>query len=42
MGIRSRLADRYNADEIMLATVSPDFGHKCRMYELLAEVMRQA
>lgn len=37
-----RLADRYNADEIMLATVSPDFGHKCRMYELLAEVMRQA
>ena len=34
------LADLYGADELMLATVSPDFEAKLRMYELLADAMR--
>lgn len=42
-GVRRQLialADLYGADELMLATVSPDFEAKLRMYELLAEAMR--
>ncbi|NGZ76386.1 LLM class flavin-dependent oxidoreductase [Saccharibacillus alkalitolerans] len=39
-GVRRQLtvlADLYEADELMLATVSPDFDMKMRMYEMLAE-----
>ncbi|MDO3409942.1 LLM class flavin-dependent oxidoreductase [Saccharibacillus sp. CPCC 101409] len=35
-----RLADLYEADELMLATVSPDFELKLEMYRLLAEAFR--
>ncbi|MCQ4087945.1 LLM class flavin-dependent oxidoreductase [Saccharibacillus sp. JS10] len=34
------LANFYEADEMMLATVSPDFEMKMRMYEQLAEVFQ--
>ncbi|GGN94304.1 LLM class flavin-dependent oxidoreductase [Saccharibacillus kuerlensis] len=42
-GVRRQLialSDIYGADEFMLATVSPDFGMKLRMYEMLAETFR--
>lgn len=42
-GVRRQLialADLYEADEVMLATVSPDFELKLRMYEMLAEAFR--
>ncbi|MEJ8305648.1 LLM class flavin-dependent oxidoreductase [Saccharibacillus sacchari] len=42
-GVRRQLialADLYEADELMLATVSPDFGMKLKMYGLLAEAFR--
>ncbi|CAM3367430.1 MULTISPECIES: LLM class flavin-dependent oxidoreductase [Saccharibacillus] len=42
-GVRRQLialADLYEADEVMLATVSPDFEAKLRMYELLADAFR--
>ncbi|OWA35938.1 hypothetical protein B9G55_08645 [Saccharibacillus sp. O16] len=42
-GVRRQLialADLYGADELMLATVSPDVQAKLRMYELLAEAMQ--
>lgn len=40
-GVRRQLialADLYEADEMMLATVSPDFGLKLQMYEMLAKI----
>ncbi|WP_172255188.1 LLM class flavin-dependent oxidoreductase [Saccharibacillus deserti] len=43
LGIRRQLialADLYEADELMLTTVSPEFESKLRMYEMLAEVFR--